>query len=584
MPFWFIALGVVSLLGVLTTIVGIVPLYTSMITMGLALPFWMVLVNLWWIWLLLLPIVRFHRNGRPILGWLLAGAMAALAVLMVQFAVNRNLASFALPPNVSSPAALAETPPRSAELDDLPQSSEEGICGRMCEGLLLAGMDWVRIIDRNQGAHQIYLIRRALPENCRGLDRDFPPTAPCLMAATDDGAPADLQVRYEYIATDRATQNSGFAALISTSRLVVEDARVGTILHDERANTWTEVNVPPFMTLDLQFDDIGGDGAVLHRETKNDPMPDAAAVLTSLGQPLAPPRLRIPTGDRYAPKTRPADAPSDTALILSLLALQPGNLSEPVANQARGWLQGLKAGRAATAADRRALADLTRRELVGMVTVSQLMQQRPDLFVADIANFYRMVREGTDAESRNAADALLRIVMSDPPGAHAAEGDAYLAALASRRNSGYLIKLVGRYDFDPVPVLRAELASAPRDRDPVVDLLQAACRADPRWYLALAPFVHELILPIAEDPLLWTYPGFSNPVDARTVGRTGTKVLLSMGREDLVQDLFTRADWEALRPAYQKTYLYSSREFSAEDMRGLFLGALTDIGNPNNPC
>ncbi len=205
MPFWFIALGVLSLFGVLTTIIGIVPLYTSMITMGLALPIWGVLANLWWIWLLLLPIVRFHRSGRPILGWVVAGAMASLAMLMVLFAVQRDLAGFVLPPNVSIPAALAETPARSAELGNLPQPSEEGICGRVCEGLLLGGMEWVRIIDRNRAAHQIYLIRRAPPEDCRALDPDFAPTAPCVLAATDDGAPADLRVRYDDIATDRAT-------------------------------------------------------------------------------------------------------------------------------------------------------------------------------------------------------------------------------------------------------------------------------------------------------------------------------------------------------------------------------------------
>ncbi len=300
----------------------------------------------------------------------------------------------------------------------------------------------------------------------------------------------------------------------------MEDTRVGTILHDERANTGTEANVPPFMTIDIHFDDRGGDGAVLHRQTKNDPMPDATAVLIRLGQPLAPALLQVETGARYGPKTRPADAPNDTALILSLLALQPGNLSERVANQARGWLQGLQAGRAATAADRRALADLVGRA-TAQLPISKLMQERPDLFVTDIADFYRSVREGTDAESQNAVAAPFRIVMSDPPGTHAAEGDAYLAALASRRNAGYLIGLVGRYDFDPVPLLRAELASAPRDSDPVLNLLQAACSADLRWYPALAPFVHELILPIAEDPLLWTYPGFSNPVDAKTVGRIG---------------------------------------------------------------
>lgn len=86
------------------------------------------------------------------------------------------------------------------------------------------------------------------------------------------------------------------------------------------------------------------------------------------------------------------------------------------------------------------------------------------------------------------------------------------------------------------------------------------CQADPRWYSALAPYVHELTSPKAEDPLLWAYPGSSNLVAARTLGRIGTRVLLRMARKDL----FTRADWEAFPTSLSKTNCYSSRELSAE--------------------
>lgn len=143
--------------------------------------------------------------------------------------------------------------------------------------------------------------------------------------------------------------------------------------------------------------------------------------------------------------------------------------------------------------------------------------------------------------------------MRDPPGAHATQGDEYLAALRSGKEWGLLIQLVGRYGFDPAPVLIAELAAwTYREDDPVFTLLNAACLAGPAWDASLVPFVHDLMIPMAEDPLMQSYPGFTGRIFVRDVAPVGTAALRRMGPMDLVEDLLARADWDAVHAHAQQ--------------------------------
>ncbi|WP_214652773.1 hypothetical protein, partial [Ruegeria lacuscaerulensis] len=89
---------------------------------------------------------------------------------------------------------------------------------------------------------------------------------------------------------------------------------------------------------------------------------------------------------------------------------------------------------------------------------------------------------------------ILSVAVRQTPEQNDSHADAYLDVMEDQRFSGSMVRIAGRFSFDPAPVLRRYLDDARKDAaGPSLGALKAACWADPRWSEQLAPFVRDVV-------------------------------------------------------------------------------------------
>lgn len=538
----YLICGIVPLLGFMLAMNGDLVLTTVMLSFGLMLPVWHLLVNLWWVWLLFLPIVIAAQSDRPLSGVVATGFAAVLGYwglgVWSEAGVARAVAAFTPPSTVTQSQPLALTPARSAELVTTDATLlENGPCGTICFGLFGGGLDWLRVIDQSDARQpQTWTFRRAERADCMAVDAEFRPGTTCILAASNTTEAAALQIAYLQV-NGEGRDDGAFASLISGMRLQVSAA--GAVLHDVTARHWSEVSVPLRMTVDIQFVGQGNKGAALARVDRKDPAPDLQAVLAGLGQPMAPPAA--------------TDQRSTTALILSMLRSGPYGLAPATQRQMETWLENRRTRTRVGAAEREVLRGLQQRGLHS-ATLSRLMVASPDMFGNGLPDLFRTATTGSEDSARNAARALHEIVMRDPPGTHAAHEAAYLDLLRSGRNWPTVVQMAGRFTFDPAPVLQAELEARTTSTSEVFgQLMRAACLAGPKWDATLAPVVQGWLRPMQLRRFWQVYPGTEIEYFMSDVGPTGAAALRRMGRADLLQDIMAQADWDAAMQDMQRT-------------------------------
>ena len=197
----------------------------------------------------------------------------------------------------------------------------------------------------------------------------------------------------------------------------------------------------------------------------------------------------------------------------------------------------LERGAPNTATTRAIISRLPRFLGIQTFVLQRLSSKRPELFVERFADFYAQVQSDDERVSQLAAFTILDRVRGDPPGTHDADADAYLEALRSGRHRDALIQIIGRYGFDPTPIFQAELDESQGDAQlrNLFDVYLASEMTDPKWNATLGPFLHQTLLPLMDDL-----------VENRDIFRDGIKALQALGRSDLVDDLFARADWDSV--------------------------------------
>lgn len=163
----------------------------------------------------------------------------------------------------------------------------------------------------------------------------------------------------------------------------------------------------------------------------------------------------------------------DTALLASILALiDDGSLSPGQSRMARDWVlqfyqspfdktDGPKVGEA----ERRVFQELAKLqgdpELAPILT--SMLGKRPEYFVEDFAALLRVIVTGTPEEAQWASKAAVFGLFRAKRGDHDAAWHDYVVAIESGRASEDLIRWVGRFNQDPVPLLQGQLARTPTD-------------------------------------------------------------------------------------------------------------------------
>ncbi len=179
----------------------------------------------------------------------------------------------------------------------------------------------------------------------------------------------------------------------------------------------------------------------------------------------------------------------------------------------------------------------------------------------DLSRYFDTVLKG------QGIDRLHALITYAADGSYDAYGDTFLIPLNTGTADCGLIPLLGQFGFDPTPLLRQRWTSGIDERADAL-VLQAACRADARWFAALAPFVAEAgqsILPKSGDPKFF----------AAELRQT-VLVLGHLGRADLARQIASSIDWQVVDaiPAIGKLGL--SPPLTQPGLSGL-------VDNPN-PC
>lgn len=557
--FWVLAAGSV-VLAVLAMIPAVVVLST--LTTGfLMAPVWLVAANLWWVMGLAAPVVWYRERGRT--GFGTAVSIGLAVVVAGGFYGLRSLALARIEaPFASTAGALAGQD--DVSVVDLVVKADgvlgEAACDALCERLLTGATVTTvrRIVDVDNGRAIAHVFRRLDPAQCLALDPEFPIAEPCLLLVADDGLATDLRVTVDGSGDGYASRDEvgGLAYLVSARRVRVEDLRAGeaVLLHDQSTRTWFEAVAPVPLIANSGFDGNGlhGGGLAPPRLRKSDPPLGVAGILEGLGLSLGPGRPFVETepglniGGRItlAPKGYFEAQPYDTALIASILN-RGDDLDEGIVAQIGDWLKRLERTTDATGTTRALIGRLP--DVLGAqaIMLQGLSLKRPELFVEQFADFYRQVQSGNDEASRVAANAILDKVRGDPFGTHDAEAEAFLAALRSGKQRDYLIQVVGRYGFDPTPILQGylEQPDTDEDRPGIYTIFHAACMSDPKWNGTLGPLLHGQMIPLLDDL-------YRN----RDAVEIGSRALRRLDRADLVHDLMDRVDWDVFMVRMRDDY------------------------------
>ena len=554
---WYVGLLILSLVGFVGSWSGDLVLTTSIMTFGLMLPVWYIAANLWWVLLALLPAMLLRERGRVGLGLAMGvGAVVAMGVgasVLIWQARETLTSDLPLPePGLARKAGA----PDSVEISVLSEQGwdiSEEPCGRVCRALLTGPeVHWLRIQIAGQKRNETYVFERAETSACLALDPGFSATTPCILAREDDRTRADLRIEITQAGNfwGPMDQDHGMVYLtgIQTLKLIDNRGSPPQVLDERRRYAWSQPVIGPLRPgMTALGSGVKYNGPSFKRVRGRSGEFDVAGILAHAG-------VRLGAIDPPPEPHEQRQTLYSTALLVSILAMaEDGKLSPGQSQLARAFLDrirpsSLNAGAVPdiSEAERNVLRMLTKvggdRELERSLT--SLMAEHPDYFVEDFGALLRIVVTGTPVEAERAAKSASLGLFRSKRGDHDDAWPDYVAAIESGR-SGELIRWGGRFNHDPLPVLRAELMRVPVDRH-AWDTMSAVCHIDQRWWDGLIPFYHDIALGYVPK--------------AGDIERNGmelhyaVRALVFMGRRDLAEDVVNSIDWShvAAMPSTRK--------------------------------
>jgi hypothetical protein len=544
-----IALGLSLLLLLLSFSASLVAM-TTFATLGLALPFWHMAANLWWVLLLIGPVVLLHRANLTLVGAAISVAICTAATLWFSARQQSEILA-SLPPftGIQPGAAVPFGPSLFVEIN-LAEAGDQGqrLCDRLCERLLGGGkVDRVRIVMANADDTVLSrIVYRATPAQCKALDAGFDAAAPCFLVRADDAANEGspdfrISVTSGPERSFRQEDFGGLAFLAAETRTVFEktSGSAQRVLHDQTDQTWWKAAGPVPFVPKMDFGTGQKGGLMLTwKKTRADPA-DIEGIIERAGLPLGPARRWIETRaairDVLPAEGYSEHAPHDTAFMRSMLDASSGT---PIAAEDRTltlWMSGFSSAISVPAPARTVLRQMSVSGSGSGTELQRLVAEDASIAIDDLAQAFDLVLSPDQNVSRLALGIIRTEVMTNPPGTHSAMTNAYLQALSRTDRSGWFIlfPLVGRFGFDPTPLLQAELDNPhiPSGSANYRPLVQAACNSDPAWRDGLGTLVLTVMQRAIADP-------HANEFEISRAADT----LRILGRKDLLDRFIAETD------------------------------------------
>lgn len=434
--------------------------------------FWIsfALTNLWWILGLIAPIV-WYRQTHPLLG---------VGISVVGFAVVLFLPSLIIKSQIDT--MLAEA---SANLEPIKSvknvtsvTINSSNCDDLCERLLRGNMiKTVRTLKPKDFVTPHLLYRREPAQYCQKYDALFKDGETCVVTYVDDKVKSDLVIEKK-IEGRRAVKREqvGFTPrLLSKETIKIREHKSQNIVAAGVKINWIQpYGYVPLMA-NTGFDGLGIHGGdLIPRQIKRESAQmDAAILLEKVGIDLAPSLLtkirRSKWSKRYGlrPKTYRNPAPYDVALIYSIWELNGLSGRRPSPFFVNWGKRFSQKGMSATKSENLLLVHL----LANMNTIEN--------------HHKRYIREP-----------LRQLILKQTPEENVVFEKYFLENF--KNENAYLITLVGRFTFDPEPILRDHLPTIKETKYRHFAFL-AMCRSDTRWVKKLTPLILEYALSIPEN-------------------------------------------------------------------------------------
>lgn len=420
--------------------------------------------NLWWVLVLLAPVVRF-RNNRPFLGVAISvtafTAMIFVPPIIIEIQKDTLLAS-----NLNR-----TTTDRVIENVTSITIAADG-CNDICERLLSGNtVSTVRTAKPENSKARHLQYHREASEECKAKDAFFDDNDICIIARLDDGMQSDL-----IIERSRALKRKqiGFTPrLLTKEAITIRETATQKVVASDGAVRWMQPTgyVPLLANTGFDGRGIHGGGLVPPQSQHESAPINWATMFEIMGINLAD-SLVVETKKansyRARRKISRSSAPYDVALIRSI------------------WKAGGLDGKTAFSFLKEWSSKLSQKEATADESENQLLS---DL----LSNTEAM------GKTKNITlSAVLNALRKQSPGQNAIYRESFIENVTKEHTNGILIEVTGRHSFDPEPILRDYLSTS-RNPASIIRVFLAYCRSDPQWVEKLTPLVLEYALSLHED-------------------------------------------------------------------------------------
>ena len=428
------------------------------------------LTNLWWVLALIAPLV-WYRQTRPLLG---------VAISVVGFAVVLLLPSLII--KSQTDAMLAEASANLRPIKVVKNVTSVTLASRKCDDLcerLLRGnaIKTVRTLKPKDFVTPHLLYRREPAQYCQKYDPLFKDDEICVVTYVDDKVKSDLVIEKKNKGS-RAVKRGrvGFKPrLLRKETVQIREHKSQDIVASGVKINWIEPKgyVPLMANTGFDGRGIHGGGLIPRQIKRESASMDAAILLEKMGIDLAPSLLtkikRSKWSKRYGlrSKTYRNPAPYDVALIYSIWELNGLSGKRPSQFFVNWGKRFSQKGMSATKSENLLLVQ----------------------FLANMNTFEHR-------HKRYIREPLRHLILKQTPEQNVVFEKYFLEKFKNKNRQ--LIDLVGRFAFDPEPILRKYLPTI-RETKYRNFVFKALCRSDPRWVKKLTPLILDYALSIPEN-------------------------------------------------------------------------------------
>lgn len=342
---------------------------------------------------------------------------------------------------------------------------------------------------------------RALPSKCQEFDPNFSKESPCILARKDDSKESELLIkRGSKIITPLERKDAGFSPRIfSKEDITLVKTNTMETIATTKAVAFIEPQgyVPLYANTDFDGRGVQGGGMVPRQKKKKAQSEIRSRLLRETGITLGEARsfLTINGSIRSGPSRGYLEPASyDIALIHSINQID-GVYGDTTVKFIDSWLARFSRHDFIPNMQEKAIFEHLRSRKDETTTALYFFQMtHPHYFEGGLGSFYADIASEHKVIQTRAINVVRHHVLRRILAENSLDSDKYLNLFNNGIALAGIIPFAGRYDFDPMPLLKTYYATPHiNEYTKVNTVLLAACLASQMWTESLKDFVKSTV-------------------------------------------------------------------------------------------